>query len=208
MGPLGDRLDDGLRAEVTKRCEVKRLLPGEVLVEVGAELPGMHIVGVGRIEIVDAEGERVADELAAGDFLFASEVMSHGSAPATARAGEGGALNPLCRSHDGPRASGERAATVGDLGQLAGRASRPLRIEQAWQSCESHRDQRSLNPRGVQVFVDWSFFGSTRVQVFVDWFLGDARGCNVFVDWFWGDARGCMFSLIGFWGMHEGACFR
>ncbi len=92
MGPLGDRLDDGLRAEVTKRCEVKRLLPGEVIVEVGAELPGMHIVGVGRVEIVDAEGERVADELAAGDFLFASEVMSHGSAPATARAGEGGAL--------------------------------------------------------------------------------------------------------------------
>ncbi len=91
MGPLGDRLDDSLRAEVTKRCSVRRLLPGDVFVEVGHELPGMHIVGVGSVELVDAEGQRL-DELGPGDFLFASEVMSHGTAPATARAGEDGAL--------------------------------------------------------------------------------------------------------------------
>jgi CRP-like cAMP-binding protein len=91
MGPLGDRLDDSLRAEVTKRCSVRRLLAGDVFVEVGGEVPGMHIVGVGSVELIDAEGQRL-DELGPGDFLFASEVMSHGSAPATARAGEDGAL--------------------------------------------------------------------------------------------------------------------
>lgn len=95
MGAMGDRLDDSLRSLVTDRCEVKALLPYEVLVECGSTLPGMHIVGGGRIEIIvetdDGVGE-VADELGAGDFLFAPQVLGGASAPSTARAGKGGAL--------------------------------------------------------------------------------------------------------------------
>lgn len=99
MGPLGDRLDDGLRAEVTKRCEVRRLLPGEVFVEAGANVPGLYIIGVGSVELVSPDGSSVTEELAAGDFLFASAVMSAGSAPATARAGQGGALLLFAERH-------------------------------------------------------------------------------------------------------------
>ncbi|HMJ12555.1 MAG TPA: hypothetical protein VK524_14120 [Polyangiaceae bacterium] len=95
MGAMGDRLDDSLRALVTDRCEVRTLLPYEVLVERGSVLPGMHIIGGGRIEIIvetdDGVGE-VDDELGPGDFLFAPQVLGGGAAPTTARAGKGGAL--------------------------------------------------------------------------------------------------------------------
>jgi CRP-like cAMP-binding protein len=74
---------------------VKTLLPYEVLVECGSTLPGMHIVGGGRIEIIvetdDGIGE-VDDELGPGDFLFAPQVLGGAGAPTTARAGKGGAL--------------------------------------------------------------------------------------------------------------------
>lgn len=91
MGPLGERLDDALREQVTGRCEVRTYLPGESFVDQGAPVPGMHIVGAGRVELVDDSG-KVLEELGAGEFLFASEVLSAGAAHATARAGEGGAL--------------------------------------------------------------------------------------------------------------------
>jgi hypothetical protein len=95
MGAMGDRLDDSLRSLVTDRCEVKTLLPYEVLVECGSTLPGLHIVGGGRIEIIvetdDGVGE-VDDELGPGDFLFAPQVLGGAGAPSTARAGKGGAL--------------------------------------------------------------------------------------------------------------------
>jgi CRP-like cAMP-binding protein len=90
MGPMGERLDDALRSMVTERCEVKRLLPGEELVEKGKPVGGMFIIAAGRIEIVD--GEAVDSELGPGDFLFASQVLSGGAAPHAARAGKGGAL--------------------------------------------------------------------------------------------------------------------
>jgi len=94
MGAMGDRLDDALRAMVTEQCEVRTLGPGELLVEGGKPVPGMHIVGVGRIEIVRGEGDdaEVTDELGPGDFLFAAEVLAAGPAPAAARAGKTGAL--------------------------------------------------------------------------------------------------------------------
>ena len=94
MGAMGDRLDDALRAMVTERCEVRTLGPGEQLVEGGKPVPGMHIVGVGRIEIVRGEGDEleITDELGPGDFLFAAEVLAAGPAPAAARAGKTGAL--------------------------------------------------------------------------------------------------------------------
>ncbi|HEY6560647.1 MAG TPA: cyclic nucleotide-binding domain-containing protein [Polyangiaceae bacterium] len=95
MGAMGDRLDDSLRSLVTDRCAVRTLLPYEVLVECGSTLPGLHIVGGGRIEIIvetdDGVGE-VDDELGPGDFLFAPQVLGGGTAPSTARAGKGGAL--------------------------------------------------------------------------------------------------------------------
>jgi CRP-like cAMP-binding protein len=90
MGPMGERLDDALRSMVTDRCEVKRLLAGEELVEKGKPVGGMYIIAAGRIEIAD--GDVVDSELGPGDFLFASQVLSGGAAPHSARAGKGGAL--------------------------------------------------------------------------------------------------------------------
>lgn len=91
MGPLGDRLDDSLRQSVTDRCEVRTLLPGEEIVDKGAEVPGMFIVGGGSVEVVSESGE-VELELGPGDFLFAASVMSATHAPAKARAAQSGAL--------------------------------------------------------------------------------------------------------------------
>jgi len=94
MGAMGDRLDEALRAMVTSRCEVRALAPYEILVHKGRPVPGMHIVGAGRIEIVEGEGETadLKDELGPGDFLFAAQVLQGGPAPFFARAGKSGAL--------------------------------------------------------------------------------------------------------------------
>jgi CRP-like cAMP-binding protein len=90
MGAMGDRLDDALRGMVTEKCEVRALLGGDLLVKQGSPVGGLFIVGVGRIEIL--ENDEVIDELGPGDFLFSAQVLSVGSAPATARAAKGGAL--------------------------------------------------------------------------------------------------------------------
>ncbi|MEO7034571.1 MAG: hypothetical protein ABI548_11740 [Polyangiaceae bacterium] len=91
MGPMGERLDDSLRAMVTGRCEIKRLLPNEVLATRGKPVGGMYIAAAGRIEILD-DAEEVELELGPGDFVFAPQVLSNGAAPSNARAGKGGAL--------------------------------------------------------------------------------------------------------------------
>ena len=90
MGPMGERLDDDLRASVTDRCEIRRLLPGEALTTKGKPVGGMYIVAAGRIEVVSAD--RVESELGPGDFLFGPQVLSNGAAPHDSRAGHGGAL--------------------------------------------------------------------------------------------------------------------
>jgi hypothetical protein len=90
MGPMGERLDDSLRAMVAERCEIKRLLPGEVLTTQGKPVGGMYIVAAGRIEVMN--GAAVETELGPGDFLFAPQVLSNGAAPRDSRAGPGGAL--------------------------------------------------------------------------------------------------------------------
>ncbi len=94
MGALGDRFDETLRSAVTDRCQVKALTPGEILVETGSTIPGIHIVGGGRIELVDGEGDEasVVDELGPGDFLFPEQVLSAGKATHSARAASCGAL--------------------------------------------------------------------------------------------------------------------
>jgi hypothetical protein len=90
LGELGERLDDSLRDIVMDRLVVRALGPGEVLVEEGATVPGLHVVGAGRVEL--AHGDQVADALGSGDIVFATEVLAAGAAPATAKAGSGGAL--------------------------------------------------------------------------------------------------------------------
>jgi hypothetical protein len=94
MGAMGDRLDEMLRVMITERCEVRTLAPYEILVEKDGVVPGMHIVGAGRIEIIEGEGEdaELIDEYGPGDFLFAAQVLQGGTAPSTARAGKTGAL--------------------------------------------------------------------------------------------------------------------
>jgi len=90
MGPMGERLDDSLRAMVTERCEVKRLLPNEVLTSKGKPVGGMYIMAAGRLEIIS--DNHVESELGPGDFLFGPQVLANGAAPADAVAGKGGAL--------------------------------------------------------------------------------------------------------------------
>jgi CRP-like cAMP-binding protein len=90
MGPMGERLDDSLRAMVTERCEIKRLLPGELLTNKGKAVGGMYIMAAGRLEILN--GDQVESELGPGDFLFGAQVLSNGKAPNDTRAGKGGAL--------------------------------------------------------------------------------------------------------------------
>ena len=90
LGPLGDRLDDVLRDLVMSRLEVKAYEAGEVIVEEGKPVPGLHVVGGGRVELAPSSGK--ASEASPGQFLFAAEVLGGGRAKATARAGKGGAL--------------------------------------------------------------------------------------------------------------------
>jgi len=89
MGLLGERLDDALRDEVTRRLRVRRLLPEDVIVERGSPVPGMFIVGAGRLEVL---GEAGVEELLPGDFVLPEQILSSGKSPATVRAGPSGAL--------------------------------------------------------------------------------------------------------------------
>ena len=89
MGPLGERFDMALREHVTGKLTVRHLTPGEVIVEAGKPVP-IVIVGVGDLELVKA-GVKTG-VLRPGDFLFSEQIMGGGVAPATARAGKGGAL--------------------------------------------------------------------------------------------------------------------
>jgi CRP-like cAMP-binding protein len=90
LGLLGERLDDALRGLVLSRMEVKAFGPGEIIVTEGKAVPGLHVVGGGKVEFV--EGDVMTDEATPGDFLFAAEVLSAGKAHATARAGKSGAI--------------------------------------------------------------------------------------------------------------------
>ena len=90
LGLLGERLDEALRGLVLSRLEVKAYGPGELIVTEGKAVPGLHVVGGGKIELF--EGDVLKDEAAPGDFLFAAEVLSAGKAHQSARAGKSGAL--------------------------------------------------------------------------------------------------------------------
>lgn len=90
IGPLGERLDASIREQIIGRLTMRTLVAGEVVVTAGQPVPGLLLVGVGQLELVD--GENVAGSVGSGEFLFPGEVLGAGAAPRTARAGAGGAL--------------------------------------------------------------------------------------------------------------------
>ena len=91
IGPLGERLDQSLREQILGRLTMRPLLAGDVVVKAGEPVPGLLLVGIGEIELVDAN-DKVTGIVGSGDFLFPTEVLGAGAAPSTARAGSGGAL--------------------------------------------------------------------------------------------------------------------
>ena len=92
MGPLGERLDPLLRADVTSKLTLRVLGEGEVFAKRGQSIPGLLVVGAGELELVGDDGVSDAAPLHAGEFLFPAEVLRAAPAPATARAARGGAL--------------------------------------------------------------------------------------------------------------------
>jgi CRP-like cAMP-binding protein len=92
MGPLGDRLDPVLRAQVAKQLTLRTLSEHEVFAVRGKPIPGLLVVGAGELELIRDDGVPNGTVLRAGDFLFPSEILSAGPAPSTVRAGRGGAL--------------------------------------------------------------------------------------------------------------------
>jgi len=90
MGPLAERLDPELRQAFTDRLEVKRLEPGEVLIEQGKIVPGILLVGVGELELFDGAEPRGVIER--GSFVYGNEVLGAGKAPLAVRASKEGAV--------------------------------------------------------------------------------------------------------------------
>lgn len=90
IGPLGERLDAAIREEIIGKLTMRTLAPGDIVVTAGEQMPGLLLVGVGQLELVD--GERVTGSVGSGEFVFPTEVLGGGDAPFTARAGAGGAL--------------------------------------------------------------------------------------------------------------------
>lgn len=91
LGPLGERLDDSLRATVFQRLEVRVYNEGDVLVQAGKAVPGLLIIGGGRVLVNNAQGEQTG-ELNMGDFVFANGLLGGAKAPGTAVAAKGGTL--------------------------------------------------------------------------------------------------------------------
>jgi hypothetical protein len=92
MGPLGERLDPMLRAQVASKLTLRALSEHEVFAARGKPIPGLLVVGAGELELVGDDGAPDGTVLRAGDFLFPHEVLLAGVAPSTVRASKGGAL--------------------------------------------------------------------------------------------------------------------
>ncbi len=92
MGPLGERLDPTLRADVTNRLALRVLAEHEVCAARGTPVPGLLVVGAGELELLGDDGTPNGTVLAAGEFLFAAEALRAAPAPNTVRAAKGGAL--------------------------------------------------------------------------------------------------------------------
>jgi hypothetical protein len=91
LGPLGEAFGPALLEEITSRLQPRHFMEGETVVSRGEDLPGLLILGVGVLDVVDAEGA-VASSLDVGTILFPGSLLSMGDAPSTVRAGRGGAV--------------------------------------------------------------------------------------------------------------------
>jgi hypothetical protein len=89
MGPL-EALEDASRQLVLARLSARVLRPQEVITEAGKPMPGLAIVGVGTIELLD--GDQVVGESRPGDALFPDAALMGTTAPQTSRASSGGAI--------------------------------------------------------------------------------------------------------------------
>ena len=92
MGPLGERFDPALRAQVASKLTVLALSEHEVFAARGKPIPGLLIVGAGELELVGDDDLPSGSVLRAGEFLFPTEVLLAAPAPCTVRASRGGAL--------------------------------------------------------------------------------------------------------------------
>ena len=92
MGPLGERFDPMLRAQVASKLTLRVLAEHEVFTTKGEAIPGLLVLGSGELELIGDDGAPDGRVLRPGDFLFPNEVLLAGSAPSTVRAGRGGAL--------------------------------------------------------------------------------------------------------------------
>jgi hypothetical protein len=90
VGPLGERLDASLREALVSRLPIRPVGPGELVVHAGDPVPGLMLVGIGALELVDAGV--VKGTVESGEFLFPAEVLRAGVAPTTVRGGPSGAL--------------------------------------------------------------------------------------------------------------------
>jgi hypothetical protein len=88
LGPLGERLDDALRAAVYERLQVRVLSPDESVAERGKPLKGLFVVAVGELNVSGLAHK----PLRAGEFLFPSCVIGAEPAPHDVKAGPKGGL--------------------------------------------------------------------------------------------------------------------
>jgi hypothetical protein len=88
LGPLGERLDDALRATVYERLQVRVLAPDESVAERGKPLKGLFIVAVGNLAI----GDSGIDSITSGQFVFPSCVIGGELPPDDVKAGPQGAV--------------------------------------------------------------------------------------------------------------------
>jgi hypothetical protein len=92
MGPLGERLDPALRADVASRLRLRVLSANEVFATRGTAIPGLLVVGAGELELLGDDDVPTGVVIRTGEFLFPSEALRAAPAPNTVRAAKGGAL--------------------------------------------------------------------------------------------------------------------
>jgi hypothetical protein len=92
MGPLGDRLDSALRADITSKLRLRTLGDHEIFATRGTIVSGLLVVGAGELELLAEDGEPNGTVLRAGEFVFPHEALRAAPAPSTVRAAKGGAL--------------------------------------------------------------------------------------------------------------------
>jgi hypothetical protein len=86
--PMAVRLHEEVRLRLGSRLTARVLRPGAELIRTGEQVPGLFLVGAGKITI----DEPLAAVVGPGRFVFAGATLSAARASATARAGDGGAV--------------------------------------------------------------------------------------------------------------------